>query len=202
MPGSGQARQNLVRCAMPTPPGPHLGRGRGGQDRPGRAAVGDRSAVAGPKVRAGTGPRRPGSAARDAPTGIAATPVTISRSCRVGGARRSARPARRRPRRGSRGRRSPWRGLAAAVGVAGVGAGHGIPEVPLDPGQDGMPSVRTRRVQRIRVAILPGRSWCGTFALMVTRRVAISALECDARHVVRSWRDRRDAARWHGGRRG
>ena len=36
------------------------------------------------------------------------------------------------------------------------------------PGQEGVPSVRTRRVQRIRVAILPGRSWCGTFALMVT----------------------------------
>jgi len=53
MPGSGQARQNLVCCAVPTPLGPHLGRGRGGQDRPGRAAAGDRSAVAGPK-----GPRR------------------------------------------------------------------------------------------------------------------------------------------------
>ena len=63
MPGSGQARQNLVRCAMPTPPGPHLGRGRGGQDRPGRAAVGDRSAEPAQKVRAGQdhagpGPRR------------------------------------------------------------------------------------------------------------------------------------------------
>jgi hypothetical protein len=50
---------------------------------------------------------------------------------------------------------------------------------------EGVPSSRTRRVQRIRVAILPGRSGCGTFVLMVTRRVAISGLVCDARHIVR-----------------
>jgi hypothetical protein len=50
---------------------------------------------------------------------------------------------------------------------------------------EGVPSVRTRRVQRIRVAILPGRFECGTFALMMTRRVAISGPVCDARHIVR-----------------
>jgi len=30
-------------------------------------------------------------------------------------------------------------GLAAAVGVPGVGAGDGVPEVPLDPGQGRVP---------------------------------------------------------------
>jgi hypothetical protein len=49
MPASGETSPNPVLCAMPTQPGPHLGRRRGGQDRmvrPGRAA-------------AGTGPQRP-----------------------------------------------------------------------------------------------------------------------------------------------
>ena len=111
MPASGETSPNPVLCAMPTQPGPHLGRRRGGQDRmvrPGRAA-------------AGTGPQRPvrwpapdratqtPSAARDASIGIAATPVTILRWWRAGGVRRSARPGRRRPRRGWRGRRSRWR---------------------------------------------------------------------------------------------
>jgi hypothetical protein len=45
-------------------------------------------------------------------------------------------------------------------------------------------SFRTHRVQMIRVAILPGRSECGRFSLRVTRRVAISSLSCDARHIV------------------
>ena len=110
-----QAEAGLLRDA--DPPGPHLGRGRGGQDQqrpgpdgpPGRGPAGDRSATAGPVVRAGTGPRRPGSAARDASMGMAAMPVTTLPSWRAGAARRSARPGRRRPRRGWRGRRSRWR---------------------------------------------------------------------------------------------
>ena len=72
MPGSGETSPNPVFCAMPTHPD-HTSAAAGaartssGQDRmarPGRAAAGDRSAAAGPVVRAGTGPRRPGSAAR------------------------------------------------------------------------------------------------------------------------------------------
>ena len=46
---------------------------------------------------------------------------------------------------------------AAVVFVTGVGLGCGEPEVaPFDPRQDRVPSFRTRRVQRICVAILPG----------------------------------------------
>jgi hypothetical protein len=41
---------------------------------------------------------------------------------------------------------------------------------------EGVPSFRTRRVLRICVAILPGRFECGSFALMVTCRVAILVL--------------------------
>ena len=108
-----QAEPGLLRDA--DPPGPHLGRGRGGQDqqRPGPdgpARPGARRGpvrAAGPAVRAGTGPRRPGSAAGDASMVTAAMPVTTLRSWRAGAARRSARPARRRLRRGWRARRSP-----------------------------------------------------------------------------------------------
>ncbi len=92
---------------------------------------------------------------------------------------------------------------AAVVFVTGVGLGCGEPEVaPFrptsgscafsphspcaeDPCSDSAWPIRAR-----------------TFALMVTRRVAISALECDARHVVRSWHDLRDAGRSRGGQRG
>jgi hypothetical protein len=90
----------------------------------------------------------------------------------------------------------------AAVFVACVGLGDGEAELAFDPGQYGVPSLRTRRVQRICVAILPGRFACGTFALIVTRRVAIPGLACDARHIVRSWHDLRDAGRSRGGRLG
>ena len=72
MPGSGETSPNPVFCAMPTHPD-HTSAAAGaartssGQDRtvrPGRAVAGDRSAAAGPVVRAGTGPPRPGSAGR------------------------------------------------------------------------------------------------------------------------------------------
>jgi hypothetical protein len=61
MPGTGGTRPNPVFCVMLTQPGPHLGRRRVGQDqqRPGPdgpAWAGgrrDRSAAAGPVVRAG-----------------------------------------------------------------------------------------------------------------------------------------------------
>ncbi len=62
-----------------------------------------------PGGRAGTGPLRPGSAARDASTVTAAMPVTTLRSWRAGGARRLAQPRRRPLQRGWRARRSPWR---------------------------------------------------------------------------------------------
>jgi hypothetical protein len=62
----------------------------------------------------------------------------------------------------------------------------GVGAALAEAGGEGVPSLRTRRVQRICVAILPGRSECGSFALMVTCRVAISGLLCDARHIVRS----------------
>ena len=74
MPGSGETSPNPVFCAMPTQPD-HTSAAAGaartssGQDRtvrPGRAVAGDRSAAAGPVVRAGTGPRRPRSAVRGA----------------------------------------------------------------------------------------------------------------------------------------
>jgi hypothetical protein len=100
----------LLRDADPA--GEDLGRGRGGQDRmvrPGRAAAGDRSAAAGPVVRAGTGPRRRGSIAEDARAAMAAMPVTTIPPWRAGGARRSARPARQRPPTGWRGHTSTWR---------------------------------------------------------------------------------------------
>jgi hypothetical protein len=69
MPGSGETSPNPVFCAMPTQPD-HTSAAAGaartssGQDRtvlPGRTVAGDRSAAAGPLVRAGAGPRRPGS---------------------------------------------------------------------------------------------------------------------------------------------
>ncbi len=53
-----------------------------GQDwtvRPGRTVAGDRSAVAGPAVRTGPGPRGPGSVAGDASVVTAAMPVTTPR---------------------------------------------------------------------------------------------------------------------------
>ena len=74
---------------------------------PGRVCAADRSA-AGLAVRAGTGPRRHGCVAGDASMGTAAMPVTILRSWRAGGARRSARPGRRPPRTDWRARKSPW----------------------------------------------------------------------------------------------
>ena len=54
MPGSGETSPNPVFCAMPTQPGPHLGRRRGGEDqqRPGPDGPSGREA-------AGTGPQRP-----------------------------------------------------------------------------------------------------------------------------------------------
>ena len=137
-----QPEPGLLRDADPA--GPHLGRGRGGQDqqRPGPDGPARPGGRRGP-VRGGRsgGPRRDrttqarvrGAGRVDAVT--AAMPVTTLPSWRAGGARRSARPGRRRPRRGWRGRRSPWRRLAAAVGVPGVGAGDGVAEIPLDPGQ-------------------------------------------------------------------
>ena len=58
-------------------------------------------------------------------------------------------------------------GFAAAVGVTGVGAGHGVPEIALDPGQDGgriqwrlMPWVATqgrwRPIRTLQMVISPG----------------------------------------------
>src|SRR5450759_4566015 len=84
MPGSGETSPKPVFCAMPTQPD-HTSAAAGaartssGQDRtvpPGRAPAGDRPAAVGPAVRAGTGPRRPGSVAGDAPAVTAAIPVT------------------------------------------------------------------------------------------------------------------------------
>jgi len=117
MPGSGETSPKPVFRAMPTQPD-HTSAAAGaartssGQDRtvrPGWAAVRDRSAVAGPTVRAGRRPRRPGSAAGDASTVTTAIPVTTLRSWRAGGAHRSARPARRPLQRGWRARRWTWR---------------------------------------------------------------------------------------------
>jgi hypothetical protein len=82
MPGSGETRPKPVFCAMPNHPentsaAAGTARTSNGQDRTDRAGrtPRDRSA-AGPAVRAGTGPARPGSAARGASTGMAAMPVT------------------------------------------------------------------------------------------------------------------------------
>jgi hypothetical protein len=47
---------------------------------------------------------------------------------------------------------------SAVVFVPGVGLGGREAEVALDPGQGRVTSLRTRRVQRICVAILPGRT--------------------------------------------
>jgi hypothetical protein len=70
IPGSRETSLNPVFCAMPTHPvhtsaAAGAARTSSGQDRtvrPDRAPAGDRS-PAGPVVRAGTGPRRPGSMA-------------------------------------------------------------------------------------------------------------------------------------------
>ena len=107
MPGSGEASPNPVLCAMPTHPdhtsaaagAARTSSGQDRTDRTGRVLAGDRSA-AGPVVRAGTGPQGPGSVVGDALMGIAVMPVTTLPSLRVGGVRRSAPPARRRPRAG------------------------------------------------------------------------------------------------------
>jgi len=96
MPGSGETRPNPVFCAIPTQPD-HTSAAAGaartssGQDRRARAPAGDRSAAAGRAVRAGTGPRRPGSGTRDASMATAAIPFTALPSWRAGEARRSAR---------------------------------------------------------------------------------------------------------------
>src|ERR1039457_5832809 len=82
-------------------------------------------------------------------------------------------------------KRGAWGGglVARAVAARGVSlGGEGRPQVPVLDGESDQavrpagdvpgqrpPSSRTRRVQRICVAILPGRSGCGSFALLAAR---------------------------------
>ena len=114
-----------------------------GQDRTARrgcAAAGDRSAAAGPAVRAGNGPPRPGSAVRDASMVTAAIPVTTPPLWQAGGVRRSARPARRPPRRDSRGRRSRWRRSRCRCRCARRRLGRRRTRSSANPRQRSMPN--------------------------------------------------------------
>ena len=96
MPGSGETSPNPVFCAMPAQPdqtsaAAGAARTSSGQDRmvlPGRAEGGGRSGAAGPVVRAGTGSRRSGRVAGEAPAVTAAMRVTTLPPWRAGGVRR------------------------------------------------------------------------------------------------------------------
>src|SRR5438105_15229386 len=118
---------------------------------PGRTIAGNRSAAAGPAVLAGTGPRGLESVAGNASMATAAMPFTTLPSWRAGEARWSARLARRPLREAGAdvGRRGA--GLAAAVGVAGVGARDGVPgqEAAARPGAGA--HVKAGRPARVQV---------------------------------------------------
>jgi hypothetical protein len=107
----------------------------------------------GPHGRSG-GPRRNRTTqaqvdGRDAPAATAAMPVTTLPPRRADEIRRSALTELRPLRRAGADVRRRGASLAAAIGVAGLGAGDGVPEVPLDPAA--RCGARANRVSRVVV---------------------------------------------------